>query len=67
MTAKFKSTRHYRIEFTGNWITYAFGHQVKKILKKYQELTKEGVQIHDVTECDEMTRIDSFKNLVYSA
>lgn len=67
MTTKFKSNRHYRIEFIGNWTTYAFGNQVKKTLRKHQALTKEGVQVHDVTECDEMTRIDSFKNLVYTA
>lgn len=67
MTTKFKSNRHYRIEFTGNWTTYAWGNQVKKTLTKHQALTKQGVQIHDVTECDEMTRIDSFKNLVYTA
>lgn len=67
MTTKFKSNRHYRIEFIGNWTTYVFGNQVKKTLRKHQALTKEGVRIHDVTECDEMTRIDYFNNLVYTA
>lgn len=67
MTTSFKKNHHYRIEFVGNWVTYAFGDQVKKTLNKYQILSKQGVKVHDITECDEMTRIDCFQNLVYSA